>query len=121
MPVLTADQQRAIIKGLQRGLPDNLIAKHLDGVKPIDVYNYRHLNEISSDAVLESKYANWIRLIESGKSLEEIGLLYEVKPKSIRQILTRRYGYKYSDVLKRKKAEERSKAVDSISVSNFDW
>lgn len=118
MPLPTGDQVTIIIRGLERGLTDKKIAESVKGLKAIDVYNYRHANGITAQAVLETRYANWIRMIEEGWDLEQIAELYGVKSRSIRQLLNRNYGYKYADARKRQKADEKS-ALSPLA--KLDW
>jgi hypothetical protein len=119
MPLPTADQVEQIIKGLERGLTDKTIAASIKGLKAIDIYNYRHANGITAQIILETRHANWMRMIEKGWALEQIGQLYGVKPRSIRQLLNKKYGYKYSEARKRKKADEAKSATNPASL--LDW
>jgi hypothetical protein len=119
MALPTAEQVDLIVKGLERGLTDKQIADYVTGLKAIDVYNYRHKNGVSAETVLETRYANWIRLIEIGWSLESIGSVYGVKPISIRQLLNRRFGYKCSEAKKRILDSEVQLARSSVQTLSW--
>lgn len=95
--MLTDEQKELVKKGLQRGLMDTMIAERI-GAKHIEVYKYRHELDISREDVLEARYDQWMKLLQSGKSLESIAKLYCVKPDTIINTLYRKRAFSYVEV-----------------------
>ncbi|WP_034303090.1 hypothetical protein [Herbaspirillum sp. RV1423] len=77
--MLSENQREQILKLLKFGFNDPMIATMIDGVTPIDVYNYRHANGITSKDVLENRYNTWAKLVDNGVSINRIAELYHVK------------------------------------------
>ncbi|MCX4176666.1 MULTISPECIES: hypothetical protein [Paraburkholderia] len=86
---------------------DTVIAEMI-GAKHIDVYKYRHELGITKDDILNTRYDQWVRLLTSGRSLEAIAKIYNVKPDTILSTLYRKRAFSYVEV---KKKAERARAV----------
>lgn len=112
------------MQGFARGVPDTLIAKMLTGLSHIQVYNFRRSQDIASQTVLRNRYDTWIRMINSGVSLDVIADIYQVKPRSIQVVLWRTRGFSFVGA---KKAAQ--KAIDAQFLKGakksrkdaFDW
>lgn len=85
--MLSETQREQILKLLKFGFNDPMIASMIEGVAPIDVYNFRHANGISSQDVLENRYNTWAQLVEKGVSVNKIAELYHVKVMTLKGAL----------------------------------
>ena len=121
--MLTLEQRDLIIKGLSKGLTDPLIAESIPGVTKTQVFNFRQSMKITADQVRVNRYNTWIRMIESGISLEVIGPLYNVKPLSIKIALWKNKDYSFKEVRATvEKAKQRRFAVEvKQRKKNIDW
>ena|SRR5471032_2985786 len=101
LPMLTAEQKTLITKGLSRGVADTQIAESIPGVKHMQVFLFRKSQGITAKQVLEIRYDTWIRLLESGMSVELVASLYRVKPESVLNTLYRHRHFSYTEAKKR--------------------
>lgn len=98
--MLTDEQKTLIRKGLSKGVADTQIAESI-GVKHMAVFGYRKSLGVTSAQVLEVRYDTWIRLLESGMSVELVASLYKVKPESVLNTLYRKRKFSYTEAKKR--------------------
>jgi hypothetical protein len=98
--MLTDEQKTLITKGLSKGVADTQIAESI-GVKHMSVFGYRKSLGITAAQVLEVRYDTWIRLLESGMSVELVASLYKVKPESVLNTLYRKRKFSYTEAKKR--------------------
>lgn len=118
------DLKELVSRGLSKGLTDRAISRTLEGVSQAMVFNLRKQYGITSEQVLRNRHDTWIRLIESGKELEEIGRLYEVKPMSIKQALWqyRSYSFRMAKAkLEKLRASQVAERVKRKTSKPFSW
>ncbi len=94
--MLTLEQKDQISDGIKRGVTDTQISKTI-GVKKMAVYQFRHSLGISGNQVAELRYDNWIRLLESGTTLNRVAELYNVRTSTILTTLYRRRKFSYTE------------------------
>lgn len=73
----------------------------MDGVNHLQVFYYRKTLGISPKYVQSCRYDSWIRLIESGRPIESIAMLYGVKPRSIKAALWKHRQYSFVEAKKK--------------------
>ncbi|ANB78020.1 MAG: hypothetical protein AB1704_39340 [Pseudomonadota bacterium] len=98
--MLTDEQKTLIKKGLGKGVADTQIAESI-GAKHMQVFSYRKQLGITASQVLEIRYDTWIRLLESGMSVDLVASLYKVKPESVLNTLYRKRKFSYTEAKKR--------------------
>ena len=122
--MLTAEQRELIKQGFSKGVPDPLIAEMVPGLNHMQVYNFRRSLGISAATVLENRYDTWIRMINSGISLDAISDIYKVKPRSIQIVLWRARGFSFVEAKKtaQKVRDHWYKGPVKLKRNNvFDW
>src|ERR1700722_3565788 len=98
--MLTDEKKTLIKKGLGKGVADTQIAESI-GAKHMQVFSYRKQLGITASEVLEIRYDTWIRLLESGMSVDLVASLYKVKPESVLNTLYRKRKFSYTEAKKR--------------------
>jgi hypothetical protein len=84
--MLTEQQKQNILEGFSLGFSDHALERML-GIKSMTIFKFRKAQGIASKSVTANRYAMWIKLIDEGKTLEDIGKIYNADPHSIRQTL----------------------------------
>jgi hypothetical protein len=92
--MLTEEQRKLINDGFALGLPDSLTAARL-GLSIRQVFRYRKSLQITASHVKENRLNSWIHMIYSGVGIEFIGVMYNVMPGSIRQMLWREKDFSF--------------------------
>ena len=122
--MLTDKQRELIMEGFSKGVPDAMIAEIITGLSQTQVYNFRHLMEISAKTVLNNKYETWIRMLNDGVSLDVIADIYKVQPRSIQIALWREKKFSFVQVKKivqKAEAERMLGALKKSSKGSFNW
>ena len=120
--MLTKKQKDMIKRGFAKGVPDTVIAKTLEEVNHMQVYNFRKALGISTQTVQENRYNTWMRLIQTGKSVEVIAELYAVKPRTIKMALWKNKDFSFVDARKAvEKSEKQAELKTQRSKEVFDW
>ena len=120
--MLTLEQRELIIKAFFNGLSDAVTAKVLPGVNYMQVFNFRKKMGITMEMILENRYKMWCRLIQDGVDLNVIAELYNVKPVSIRVMLSRKLGKSISEIREEGHAKKGESLKKRLSKKRpFDW
>ncbi|MDN4571877.1 hypothetical protein DBB29_24780 [Pandoraea cepalis] len=94
--MLTTEQKKQILDGLQRGVTDTQIAQTI-GVKHMAVFQFRKSLGMTSKQVVDLRYDTWIRLIESGTTVERVAELYKVRASTVLTTLYRKRNFSYTE------------------------
>jgi hypothetical protein len=85
--MLSTDQKAAIRQGFEMGFSDTRIARSVDGVNHMQVYNFRHKLRIATSTIVNRRYDIWTELIYKGVTIGKIGKMYDVTEQSIKVLL----------------------------------
>lgn len=81
------EHHAAVVKYCKLGFTDVAIANFL-GLKQLQVFTIRTRQaNISSKQVVQNRYDTWEKLIDQGKSVEEVAQIYKVKEKTVRMAM----------------------------------
>jgi hypothetical protein len=85
--MLRSDQKAEIRRGFEMGFSDTRIARSIEGVNHMQVYNYRHKLKIATTTITNRRYDIWTKFIYKGISIGQIAKMYDVTEQSIRVLL----------------------------------
>jgi len=85
--MLRTEQKAAIRQGFEMGFSDTRIARSVEDVNHMQVYNYRHKLKIPTSDIVNRRYDIWTELIYKGVSIAQIAKMYDVTEKSIKVLL----------------------------------
>jgi hypothetical protein len=85
--MLRDDQKAAIRQGFDMGFSDTRIARSVDGINHMQVYNYRHKLRIDTGTIVNRRYDIWTELIYKGIGIGQIAKMYDVTEQSIKVLL----------------------------------
>ncbi|MFC5510410.1 hypothetical protein ACFPOU_04610 [Massilia jejuensis] len=85
--MLRTDQKAAIRQGFEMGFSDTRIARSVEGINHMQVFNYRHKLKIPTSDIVNRRYDIWTQLIYKGVSIGQIARMYDVTEKSIKVLL----------------------------------
>lgn len=122
--MLTDKQRELIIQGFAKGVPDAMIAEIITGLSQTQVYNFRRLLGISAKTVLNNKYDTWIRMLNSGVSLDVIADIYKVQPRSIQIVLWRAKNFSFVEAKKIAQKAKDARVLGAVKKSrkgSFNW
>ncbi len=86
MSALTQKQKIKIEEALVRGVKDLVIAQRL-GLPTKTVADYRKSCGLTREMVTEWRHEQWKEMLYAGHTLEHIGMLYGVRPNSVKLML----------------------------------
>ena len=69
------------------GFSDTRIARSVEGINHMQVFNYRHKLKIPTSDIVNRRYDIWTQLIYKGVSIGQIARMYDVTEKSIKVLL----------------------------------
>lgn len=122
--MLTDKQRELIIQGFAKGVPDAMIAEIITGLSQTQVYNFRRLLGISAKTVLNNKYDTWIKMLNSGVSLDVIADIYKVQPRSIQIVLWRAKNFSFVEAKKIAQKAKDARVLGAVKKSrkgSFNW
>ena len=122
--MLTDRQRELIIQGFAKGAPDTMIAETITGLSHAQVYNFRRALGISAKTVLNNKYDTWVRMLNSGVSLDVISNIYKVRPRSIQIVLWRTKKFSFVEAKKIAQATRDVHVIQAVKKSQlglFNW
>lgn len=120
MSTLTKNQKKKVSDALVRGVKDLVIAEVLK-VSVDLVRDYRVSLGYTRTDITNTRYAYWKRMLNEGKSLEEIAELYGVKPNSVKLMLWHTERFSLVEA-KKKRAREKAALVEkSRKTAQFSW
>jgi len=85
--MLRTEQKAAIRQGFEMGFSDTRIARSVEGINHMQVFNYRHKLKIPTIDIVNRRYDIWTQLIYKGVSIGQIARMYDVTEKSIKVLL----------------------------------
>jgi len=85
--MLRTEQKAAIRQGFEMGFSDTRIARSVEDVNHMQVFNYRHKLKIPTSDIVNRRYDIWTQLIYKGVSIGQIAKMYDVTEKSIKVLL----------------------------------
>jgi len=85
--MLRTEQKAAIRQGFEMGFSDTRIARSVEGINHMQVFNYRHKLKIPTSDIVNRRYDIWTQLIYKGVSIGQIARMYDVTEKSIKVLL----------------------------------
>jgi hypothetical protein len=85
--MLRNDQKASIRQGFDMGFSDTRIARSVEGINHMQVYNYRHKLQIPTNTIVNRRYDIWTELIYKGVSIGQIAKMYDVTEQSIKVLL----------------------------------
>lgn len=85
--MLNNEQKAAIRQGFEMGFSDTRIARSVQDVNHMQVFNYRHKLKIPTGDIVNRRYDIWTELIYKGVSIARIAKMYDVTEKSIKVLL----------------------------------
>ena len=85
--MLRTEQKAAIRQGFEMGFSDTRIARSVEGINHMQVFNYRHKLKIPTSDIVNRRYDIWTQLIYKGVSIGRIARMYYGTEKSIKVLL----------------------------------
>lgn len=115
---LNEEQIQLIVRGVQLGLSDVLIAAQVEGINSNHVFNFRKRNGITYEQVMVNRYTTWKKMLDANVRISNIAAWYAVSVQTIRKALWSKLNYSFRSDADRPDADE---GAGNEPVSAYDW
>lgn len=116
---LNDDQIQLIVRGVQLGLSDVLIAGQVEGINSNHVFNFRKRNGITYEQVMVNRYTTWKKMLDANVRISNIATWYAVSVQTIRKALWSKLNYSFRPDADRGDVDSASDGVEAESA--YQW